>query len=122
MKIKVTPNTFKYKLGLRKIIEDLNKTNEQLDFKLKVMQEKEKIHDNSYHKIQDMQSKYDEALLELKEEFMKKEAIMKEKYEQMEFDLKINCDEKINENNENYEKIIKQAEKVQGQHDEVFII
>ena len=108
-------------IDLKRTIEELTKSNETIDFKLKIANEKTKIHDTSYSKLKNLHDNYDDSLCDLKNEFKKKEAILKEKYIQLENELKQIYDEKINEKNEFCKKTNKKVESIQKINDSVFI-
>ena len=80
------------------------------------MLEKEKIHANSYQKLNNLQENYDDSLYGLKDEFKKKEAVLKEKYDQLELTLKQAFDDKIQEKNEIFELKEKKLESIHKQN------
>jgi len=71
------------------------------------MLEKEKIYDSSQNKLKHLHDNYDESILELKEEFKKKEAILREKYTQLELELKQNYEDRLSEKCITFDKAIK---------------
>jgi len=84
--------------------EQLKEECEQLQFKLSISLEKDKIHESNLKNWKELQNDYEAKNAELKKEYKNKEEVLKRKYEKLEESL----NNKVTDNDEEYqEKIIK---------------
>ena len=75
---------------------------DDIDFKLKMLKEKEKIHESSVSNLKDVQRNYENSLVELKKDYKTKEDNLWTKYDNLEED---NCKKLKEMDTEYIEKI-----------------
>ena len=66
---------------LREEAEDFKQKFDDCDFKLKLLKEKEKIHENSVTNFKEIQKNYENSLIDLKRDYKAKEDNLRKRYE-----------------------------------------
>ncbi len=109
------------KLVLNRENEEIKEEIDNLNFKLKLSQEKEKLHESNLKNLKEVQLEYEHKLLENKKEYKTKEENLRKKYEIFEENLNKKIKEQEAENLEKFQKLnfsFKETQKIIEKKDE----